>query len=79
MATATTATAVGERETLADIIYKVDSDETPVFSSVEKETSTGIFTEWQTQELASVNESNHVNEGADMSDTGVTATARLGN
>ena len=79
MATATTATAVGERETLADIIYKVDSDETPIFSSVEKETSTGIFTEWQVQELASAATDNHVNEGADMSDTGVTATVRMGN
>ena len=79
MATATTATAVGERETLADIIYKVDSDETPIFSSIEKETSNGIFTEWQVQELAAASTSNHVNEGADMSDTGVTATSRLGN
>ena len=79
MATATTANSVGERETLADIIYKVDSDETPIFSSVEKETSTGIFTEWQVQELASAATDNHVNEGADMSDTGVTATVRMGN
>ena len=79
MATATTATAVGERETLADIIYKVDSDETPIFSSVEKETSNGIFTEWQVQELAAASTSNHANEGADMADSGVTATSRLGN
>jgi len=78
MATATTATAVGERETLADIIYKVDSDETPIFSAMQKETSNGVFTEWQVQELASAG-ANAVAEGADMSDTGVTATVRLGN
>ena len=79
MATATTVTAAGERETLADIIYKVDSDETPIFSSIDKETSNGIFTEWQTQELAAASATNFVAEGADMSDTGVTATVRLGN
>jgi hypothetical protein len=79
MATHTTVTAVGEKETLADIIYKVDSDETPIFSSIAKESSNGIFTEWQVQELAATNTSNFVAEGADMSDTGVTATARLGN
>jgi len=79
VATHTTATAVGERETLADIIYKIDSDETPIFSSTAKETSNGIFTEWQVQELAATNSSNFVAEGADMSDTGVTATTRLGN
>jgi len=78
MATATTATAVGERETLADVIYKVDSDETPIFSSTAKTTINGVFAEWQVQELASA-AANHVNEGADMADTGVTATTRLGN
>jgi hypothetical protein len=78
MATATTATAVGERETLADIIYKIDSDETPIFTAANKETSNGIFTEWQVQELSSAGQ-NSVSEGADMSDTGVTATVRMGN
>jgi len=78
MALHQTSTAVGEKETLADIIYKVDSDETPIFSSIAKETSTGVFTEWQVQELSGA-AANAVAEGADMADTGVTATARLGN
>jgi hypothetical protein len=52
MATHTTATAVGEREQLADVIYRIDPDETPIFSALKKETSNGIFTEWQVQELA---------------------------
>jgi hypothetical protein len=47
MATATTANSVGEREQLADIIYKVDSDETPIFSSTAKTTINGVFVEWQ--------------------------------
>jgi hypothetical protein len=78
MATFTTATAVGEKETLADVIYKVDSDETPLFSSMSKTTSNGVFVEWQVQELSTA-AANAVAEGADMSDTGVTATTRLGN
>ena len=49
MATATTANAVGEKETLADVIYKVDSDETPIFSSTAKTTINGVFAEWQVQ------------------------------
>ena len=79
MAIHTTVTAVGERETLADIIFKIDSDETPIFSSTAKESSNGIFTEWQVQELAATDSSNFVAEGADMADSGVTSTVRLGN
>jgi len=78
MATFTTATAVGEKELLADVIYKVDSDETPIFSTMSKTTSNGVFVEWQVQELSTA-AVNAVAEGADMADTGVTATARLGN
>ena len=43
-----------------------------------KTTSNGVFVEWQVQELATA-AVNAVNEGADMADTGVTATTRLGN
>jgi hypothetical protein len=47
MATHTTTTAVGEKEQLADIIYKIDSDETPIFSLAKKETVNGTLVEWQ--------------------------------
>ncbi len=47
MATHTTATAVGEKEQLADIIYKIDSDECPIFSLAKKETVNGTLVEWQ--------------------------------
>jgi hypothetical protein len=79
MATHTTSTAVGEREQLADVIYRIDPDETPIFSALKKETSNGIFTEWQVQELASASTTNYVNEGADASFGTPTATVRLGN
>ena len=79
MSTFTTSTAIGEREQLADVIYRIDPDETPIFSALKKETSNGIFTEWQVQELAAASATNYVNEGADASIAAPTATSRLGN
>ena len=79
MTTFATAAAVGEREQLADVIYRIDPAETPFFSNAKKETSNGIFTEWQTQELASAATNNHVNEGAAISTAAATPTVRLGN
>lgn len=79
MSTFTTATAVGEREQLADVIYRIDPDETPIFSALKKETSNGIFAEFQVQELAAASATNYVNEGADASITAPVATSRLGN
>jgi hypothetical protein len=79
MSTFTTSSAIGEREQLADVIYRIDPDETPIFSALKKETSNGIFTEWQVQELAAASATNYVNEGADASIVAPTATSRLGN
>jgi len=79
MSTFTTALAVGEREQLADVIYRIDPDETPIFSALKKETSNGIFAEFQVQELAAASATNYVNEGADASIAAPTATTRLGN
>lgn len=79
MATHTTQTAVGEREDLADVIYRIDPDECPIFSALKKETSNGIFTEWQVQELAAASGTNYVNEGANATFATPTATARFGN
>jgi len=79
MTTFATSAAVGEREQLADVIYRIDPSETPFFSNAKKETSNGIFTEWQTQELASASTTNYVNEGAAISTAAATPTVRLGN
>jgi len=74
-----TGAAIGEREQLADIIYRIDPAETPIFSNVKKETSNGIFTEWQVQELASASGTNYHNEGATTSTAAATPTSRVGN
>ena len=79
MATFTTSNAVGEKESLADIIYRLDTSETPIFSSADKITTNGVFSEWQVQELAAAATDNHVNEGADATFATPTATSRLGN
>jgi len=79
MATYTTSSAVGEREDLSDVIYRIDPDETPVFSNAEKVTTSGIFHEWSVQELASAVDTNYVNEGADYSYVNPAAVSRLGN
>ena len=79
MAVFTTANAVGEKEQLADIIYRIDPAETPIFSNVKKETSNGIFVEWQVQELTAASATNYHNEGATTATAAATPTSRIGN
>ena len=79
MATYLTSNAVGEREDLSSVISRIDPDETPIFSNAKKETTKGIFHEWQVQELASAADDNYVNEGSDFSYANPSATVRLGN
>jgi len=79
MATYTTSAAVGEREDLSDIIYRIDPTETPLVTAMAKETTSGVTTEWQVQELAAAVDTNYVNEGADYSYVNPTATSRLNN
>lgn len=74
-----TGAAIGEREQLADIIYRIDPAETPIFSNVKKETSNGIFVEWQVQELTAASATNYHNEGATTSTAAATPTSRVGN
>ena len=79
MATYLTTNAVGERESLADTIYRIDADETPVFSNAPKVTTNAVTYDWQVQELAAAVDTNYVNEGADFSYVNPSATTRLSN
>tara|TARA_R110002153_G_scaffold35081_4_gene104506 strand:+ start:1572 stop:2522 length:951 start_codon:yes stop_codon:yes gene_type:complete len=79
MATYTTATAIGAKEDLSAVISRIDPAETPIYSNGAKETTKGVFHEWQVQELAAAVDTNHVNEGADYSYVNPTVTTRLGN
>ena len=52
MATWTTSAAVGQRESLSDVISRIDPDETPIFSNGKKQTTKAVYEEWKVQELA---------------------------
>jgi hypothetical protein len=71
--------AVGNREDLSNIIYRIDPTETPLMSGVARETATAVNHEWQTQALAAASGSNAQLEGDDIVADAVTATVRLGN
>ena len=79
MATYSTQTAKGLKEDLASVITRVDPDETPIFSTLKKETAKAINVEWQVQELASAVDTNFQAEGADATFAAPTPTVRLGN
>ena len=79
MATYKTANAIGEREDLSDVITRIDPAETPIFSNAKKEVTSGVFHEWQVQELTAASDTNYVAEGADYSYVNPTVTTRLGN
>lgn len=77
--TFSTYAAIGNREDLADIIYRIDPTETPFVSAVEREKATAVNHEWQTQALDTRDTSNAVLEGDDATTDATTATVRLGN
>lgn len=56
-----------------------DPSETPLVSNMSKETTSGVTTEWQIQELAAAVDTNYVNEGADFSYANPSPTSRLTN
>lgn len=71
--------AKGIRESLQDIISRVEPEETPLISNAGKATATNTFEEWQTQALAAPDLNNAHVEGDDTSYTAVTPTVRIGN
>jgi hypothetical protein len=71
--------AIGNREDLSDMIYRIDPTDTPFMTGIEKEKATAVNHEWQTQALAAASSSNARFEGADPDTTAATPTVRLGN
>jgi Family of unknown function (DUF5309) len=71
--------AIGNREDLSDVIYRIDPTDTPAMSGFEREKATAVAHEWQTQALAAVDTGNAVLEGDDATTDAVTPTVRLGN
>jgi hypothetical protein len=73
-----TSAAIGNREDLSDMIYRIDPTDTPLVSAVETEKATAVNHEWQTQALAAA-ATNAQAEGNDFAGVAVTPTVRLGN
>lgn len=70
--------AIGNREDLTDVIYRISPTTTPVLNMASKAKATNTLHEWQTQDLASA-ASNAQAEGDDASAKTVTPTVRLTN
>lgn len=70
--------AVGNREELADAIYRISPEETPFVSSIGKDKASSVFPEWQTDALAAA-ANNKVEQGNQAAVAAVTPTKRVGN
>ena len=73
-----TTAAIGNREDLTDIIYRISPTQTPVLNMASKSKATNTLHEWQVQELAAA-AANAQAEGDDLTAKAVTVTARLTN
>src|SRR5882724_6207001 len=71
--------AIGNREDLSDVIYRIDPTDTPFMTAIEREKASAVNHEWQVQSLAAVNTANAVLEGDDATTNVATPTVRLGN
>lgn len=70
--------AVGNREELADAIYRISPEETPFVSAIGKGTATSVFPEWQTDALGAA-ANNKVEQGNNPTIAATTPTKRVGN
>lgn len=70
--------AIGNRESLADMIYNISPEETPFVSAIGKGKATAQFEEWQTDVLAAA-ANNKVEQGNESTFAALTPTVRVGN
>jgi hypothetical protein len=73
-----TTAAIGNREDLTDVIYRITPTLTPVLNMAAKVKATNTLHEWQTQDLAAA-ASNAQAEGDNLTAKVVTPTVRLNN
>ncbi len=71
--------AIGNREDLSNLIYRIDPTDTPFMSGIDKTKATAVLHEWQTQALAAADNTNALLEGDDAITTATTPTVRLNN
>jgi hypothetical protein len=73
-----TTAAIGNREDLTDVIYRISPTQTPVLNMSAKAKATNTLHEWQTQDLATAAANAQV-EGDDLTAVAATVTVRLTN
>ncbi len=71
--------AIGNREDLSDMIYRIDPTETPFTSAIDKGKATAVKHEWQTQALAAATATNIQLEGDDAAGSVPVPSVRLNN
>ncbi len=71
-------TAVGMREDLSDVIYRVAPEATPFTSNIGKSKAENTYTEWQTETLATASATNSAVEGDVFTVGAGNATTRIG-
>lgn len=76
--TFSTATAIGNREDLSDVIYRISPTATPLLNMAAKAKASNTLHEWQVQDLAAAAANAQI-EGDDASAKAVTVTQRLQN
>ena len=70
---------VGVREDLSDKIAELFPDETPLINSIGRSKANNTYVEWQTDTLASADETNAAIQGDDLSNGSRANTVRVGN
>lgn len=71
--------AVGNRETLADMIYMITPSKTPFMSLIGRKSVEGIKPEWQTDALATPSTTNNQPEGNEWEFDAISPTTRVSN
>ena len=71
--------AVGNREGLTNMIYRISPTDTPFFSAAARETATNVKHEWQIDAITAASSSNQAVEGNNPSNTSVVPTSRIFN
>lgn len=74
-----TTAAIGNREDLTDVIYRISPTQTPLITMAAKAKASNTLHEWQTQDLATAVTNNAAAEGDDPTAKTVTPTVRLNN
>ena len=76
--TVTTTAAVGNRESLSDVVSRITPEDTPIYSMISKGSVSSVHPEWETDDLSPPG-ANVQTEGDEFTFSAVLAPVRVGN